>query len=465
MVNKFLRIISEYRTHILIVLLIYFILSILIFLKLSLNYEESFQSLTNITDGCHYYNSALNFSKNISFHPSVFVGDSFFPPGYPILLSLFINLKYSILLIIIVQVLINIISIIVFIFILNYVFENNIFPKIIGLYLFALNSLFIFNPFTLNTELLSTFLITASFYLLLKYFKKKNIFYFILFSTLFALVNYIRISTLPLIIIMPYIFYIEEREYSVKIKLFKNFFIKTSTYLLISGLILCPWMVRNYFYYDSFSFSNSINANLYLMFVNNFEKSKLNNNSLDKLKEIESNDELALKNDHLNKIINYYKIPYLKNSIYVIVNNPLLTLKKGISNLLKSFFGMNLDFLIKILENNYNKHLPGYSKFKIIKYLSFISILFVLFAIVNKILLILIITGIKLKNNIKYYKENKLIFIFGSVILIYIITMLFFIGIARFYLPYQAIIIIYLLLFNNRAINKFESLISTKSNR
>lgn len=438
---------NRLKIHFLIINIIFFILNLFILSLVFRNYDFYKSTIISIPDGCHYFNSAIQFLKNPSLKPEIFAGDAFFPIGYPIFISISLYVLKEVIAIIVVQLIINYLTFLLYCKLILMIYSNE--KKIlIALYLFVTNPLFLFAPYTLNTEFISLFIITVAFYFLIIYYRKSNILFFILFSIFIGFVNYFRISTLLILPVLILSFLIFNKLSGAR----------SALILLFAGyLTLIPFMYRNYVYYNDFSFSASGPFNFYTLFVRQIDKTNFDSESKEIIKMLQDKyDNYAFRdknNIESSGIENPFNIPFYRYSFNVIIKNPFPAIKLLFNNFIKGLLGFNFETLMIINGNTERSDFTGFSKIVNFLEMTPLAILLLIISVINKISFILFILTIKVKS-IKHI-ENKIIKIIFIIFLFYNAVLLSTIGVARFVLPYLTILSIFIFSFDNRIISKY----------
>ena len=424
------------RTFILLVMLVFLSLQIVVAVIQNPISENTIVELTEIPDGKWYYQSARNFSNSPHLVPANFVWDYAFPPGYPIFLSLFMVSVHHVQIIILVQILI-VCATIAFAF----MSFRNIMAGVnyrVSTLLFAFNPLVLFTAFTFNTEIIAFLLITLSFYFFTLFLKGQRYSHLFLFAMCISTSNYFRISTVPLLLVIPLVFFFG-----------KNTLIKKLTYailfVLISQMALLPWRIRNLFFYDSLKFTASADFNFYIKFtkeVMEFDKENTCNSEIAYLD--------SLHKDWIDKsetpyakfrASNPFKVDYIARCLGYLQRRPLSVVIVFSKNVIKSAAGSNMYFIHTFLGKNYGESgLKGEAvrtKLESFVHMPLSALLFFFFAVLYKLVFIVLVIGIFIDRAWPRYINWKL-HSFTILVFVYVILISGMMGIARFRLPFLA---------------------------
>ena len=255
-----------------------------------------------VSDADGYHRLALELLNKGNFIVPNTTLDAFRTPAYPA----FINLIYLVFgvnppLVLFIQIFVNLASVYVL-----YLIGENIFNRKIGFISALLLSLdldHLYNIYSLLTDTLFVlFLLLACLYLIY-FFNRKKLFYLIMTSSFIGIATLVRPITLffPLVIIFIVIIYTFHNK---KRNLLKTI-MHISLILIAYGLVISPWIIRNYSLYGYPKLS-SLSGQLMLNYNVAFTIKRNDNRSIDEI--CEELNTLVMKKDTPEKLSNpFYK--------------------------------------------------------------------------------------------------------------------------------------------------------------
>ena len=258
-----------------------------------------------VSDADGYHRLALNLLNTGHFIVPNTSLDTFRTPAYPAFISFFYLLfGVNPSLVLFIQIFVNLASVYVL-----YLIGENIFNKKIGFISALLLSMdldHLYNIYSLLTDTLFVFILLLACLYLIYFFKRKNLFYLILTSSLIGVATLVR----PITLFFPIVIIFIVGIYNLRNK--KINFLKTLMYIslimIAYGLVISPWIIRNYSLYGYPKLS-SLSGQLMLNYNVAFTIKRNDKRSIDEICE-ELNSEVIRK-DTPEKLSN----PFYKSKI------------------------------------------------------------------------------------------------------------------------------------------------------